>query len=287
MKIMNILPKSVEKCIGEFIEKKLAENNVKYSYTSTLLGADDIFEQLQQKNCVIVYYPIQEKNNGFRLKNMQYLSGDNKEFVYINTAQTLEKQLFTAAHELGHIWEVDDYVRSQEEFKNLDSEHIITRFAAMLLMPSESFENAVFKEFYSLDEGDNAISFNEIMRILVVLMHKFFAPYKAVVMRLLELDILDKESAMILLGYSRIPSDLIELKRSKLIESLGYVELKTCTNKKWIDGLPSLLDKAEAIKGAPQAKIDYLRKAFGIESKVTCEEKEVFSLNTDNGEGDD
>ena len=61
---------------------------------------EGVFNILEEK-CTVIYYPFPEENNrGFHLKKV--VENELKDFVYINTGKTIEQQVFTAAHEMGH-----------------------------------------------------------------------------------------------------------------------------------------------------------------------------------------
>ena len=61
-----------------------------------LIIRDDIFGLLES-NAIVVYYPLEDKEiDGFNVVRM--LNGKKVNFVYINTARELIKQVFTAAH---------------------------------------------------------------------------------------------------------------------------------------------------------------------------------------------
>lgn len=74
----------------------------------------------------------------------------------INTNNTIEKQVYIAAHELGHVWKIDEKVLAKCD-GNIDSEAIINRFAAELLMPAELFVWIFDKsaEVFGLSQGSN------------------------------------------------------------------------------------------------------------------------------------
>jgi len=130
--------------IQEFVDSK--DNLIKNDSFNVLLR-DDIFRLLDNQDCIVVYYPLDEdeENNGFHVEHP--VKGELKHFVFINTAQYKEKQIFTAAHELGHIWDIIGYMNTNgftgnEEWK----EHVINRFAAELLMPEREFIKYSHKE---------------------------------------------------------------------------------------------------------------------------------------------
>ena len=136
MNDFSILPNQVEICIQQLIEQKFQEENLHSMFPNRLLREDVL--DLLDRYCTVVYYPLEEEeNNGFRVKDIPFSDGSYHDFVFINTAQTLEKQAFTAAHELGHIWNVDRYVIEHCGISSELAEPIINRFAAVLLMPKE------------------------------------------------------------------------------------------------------------------------------------------------------
>lgn len=67
-----------------------------------------------------------EDANGLHVQRV--VNGEEKHFVFINTNSTLEKQVYTAAHELGHVWEIDKKVLAEMvEKSDCDSEKIINQ----------------------------------------------------------------------------------------------------------------------------------------------------------------
>ena len=107
---------------------------------------DNIFGILED-NCTVIYYPLEnEKNRGFHIKRI--VKNELEDFVYINTAKPIAEQIFAAAHEFGHIFEVSDKVWKMMEYSGFpteeDEENITNRFAAELLMPAEVFKQSFF-----------------------------------------------------------------------------------------------------------------------------------------------
>ena len=127
------------------------ENNV---HLNTVLR-EDIFPLLD-RICTVVYFPIDDKeNNGFHVSYP--FRGQDIDFVYINTAQDREKQIFTAAHELGHIWELDKHLSAECKLQ-MDTEYcerIMNRFAAELLMPMDIFLEYARSKIDRLRRGSN------------------------------------------------------------------------------------------------------------------------------------
>ena len=138
-------------------------------------------------------------------------------FVCINSELPISKQIFAAAHELYHICR---YVENIEDFSTniaslLDSHTAdecaqskedveANAFAALLLMPELEL-----KGYLSLfGVSSEAPSVDDIL----ALMDSFGIPYKAVVLRLYECNLLSKTKAIELLNY---PSETV-VERSRL-----------------------------------------------------------------------
>lgn len=273
-----VLNFDVENCIIQHIAALFAKHDVEIASKDVPMR-DDVFDILDQF-CKVVYYPLHnEGNNGFHIKDMPFANGTTQDFVFINTSQTIEKQVFTAAHELGHIWEIDDYVLKEINLQEISDirEKIINRFAATLLMPDRLFKKILIKEIEKVRNNEGEITSIDLIKLIVSLMNYFLVPKKAVVLRLVELDFVNEEGAKFLIEDERVEA-LIQ----KYIQDLGYCNLRLRTEKKWIEGLSDLLDVAETSGAIPQKKIDYLRKKFDFGEKVqlTSELTDILSLNT-------
>lgn len=264
-----IRDKKIVNAIKQFIREKKEKDKLNIAFPNSLLK-DDVLELLD-RYCTVVYYPLDnEKNNGFHITNVPDKNGKVRQFVFINTAQTMEKQVFTAAHELGHIWEVDEYVarKCNIYLNNELREHIINRFAAELLIPEEQFTKMFTSEYANLAKENGKISIVNMLRIIARLMNFFFVPMKSVVLRFYELQIIDDEVKELLLGRGEVQERLIQDKLNDIIIEDGYTKISNSSNKKWIDGLAEMLDKAEASKALPEMKINRMRAAFNLPSKT-------------------
>lgn len=289
MNEITILPMDIENSIQRFIRKKFEEDSLHEKFQNPLLRQDVL--DLLDLYCTVVYYPLEhEGNNGFRIKGIPFADGSQQDFVFINTAQTMEKQVFTAAHELGHIWNVDEFVINE---LNLDPtqvsrELIINRFAAVLLIPSENFLVSVrtgLKEYG--DDENKTITYVNLLKLIVNLMNQFFAPLKAVTLRLVELSIFSEHTAEMLLGYGAISKEhIVKLVNEFIVES-GYVQLQNPSNKKWIEGLAEKLDIAEKKNLVPISKINMMREKFGLKASASAaaspEMNDLISLDTQEG----
>lgn len=267
----------------------LIQKYIKEKYASELqdvpLGTR-IFCILEKK-CTVIYYPIEhadEKNDAFLLSRVPMRDRSYKDIVFINTYQTLEKQVFAAAHELGHLTGVVEYVHDRNDCDKA-GERIVSRFAAELLMPEEAFRSKACEYVRNLSEP---LNFQRLLNIIVKLMGFFTVPYNAVVIRMFEVGILRKQDCKVLVdGDENITPDDFRTEIQTIIsrgENSQQLLVRSMVRK--IDGLKELLDKAEEEGKIPQTRIDLLRKKFDLlpESKIDVLEHEVQLKKNTTGE---
>lgn len=154
---------------------------------------DDIFSILE-KNCTVLYYPLQnEKNRGFHVKRI--VNDKLEDFVFINTDKSIDEQIFAAAHEFGHIVDVAHRVCEKlgESYpiENKLEEDITDRFAAELLMPKEAVLAMCIEHMKELNIKASSVRFEQLIKLIVMLMNDFMVPYEAVRKRMNEVGIID------------------------------------------------------------------------------------------------
>lgn len=224
--------------ICDFIKEKHEDIN---KICVNKLIRDDIFPLLDQY-CTVVYYPTDDKeNNGFH-KDYAH-NGKIVHFVYINTAQHKEKQIFTAAHELGHIWDIKSLFK--EPIDDELDERLVNRFASELLMPKDHFWDFIRKELKPYLNDDNLIGEMDMIKVITATMNHFFTSYKSVIYRFYEIEVLNEEDCRVLWGDTKEHSreSLIEISQ-KIAKENGYSRLHQTDNRKWINGLKELIDTA-------------------------------------------
>ncbi|MBQ7628148.1 MAG: ImmA/IrrE family metallo-endopeptidase [Clostridiales bacterium] len=256
----------IVKEIVSVLEDKLKSSGLLNKYPNRVLRGDIV--EILDELCTVVYYPLEkDSNNGFH--RIIRSKGEAIHFVYINTAQTIDKQVFTAAHELGHLWEVDKIVvdrlgdRINVECNPSINEEIINRFAAELLMPKNEFVNCL-KELIKENEVGSEIAVTDLIKIVVQLMDRFLVPFKAVLLRFGEIGVLSSEDVDGLLHDYNNPSGLIYSTVNRFIDLLGYTELRSPYPKKYIKDFAEMLAEAEAKHTLSDEKIKALREEFGI-----------------------
>lgn len=257
------LPADQVSAIRSFISNK--EDLIKNDSFNKVLR-DDIFRLLERQDCVVLYYPKDEEdNNGFHVEYP--ICGELKHFIYINTAQLKETQIFAAAHELGHTWKIVEYMNMSGFTGNDDwEERIVNRFAAELLMPEEEFRIFARREIVAekTKHPQEQMSTVSVIRTITAIMNEFLTPFKSVVYRLNELRVVADDVSVVLLDlydegiyrdYSRI-----------VAKEQGYSRLYQPPDKlKYIYGLKELLDKARDERAMPEKWLASMYALFDFE----------------------
>ena len=84
---------------------------------------DDVFSILEKK-CTVLYFPLKDDDiDGFHIERT--INGQKKDFVFINSAKKTEKQIFIAAHELGHLFKIINKIDKQELLKMVKMKKIL------------------------------------------------------------------------------------------------------------------------------------------------------------------
>ena len=232
-----------------------------YVLNNTIIK-DDIFGILE-KHCTVIYYPIDnEINCGFHTK--RYVKDRLEDFVYINTAKTIAEQVFTAAHELGHVWGVADQVwELAEEEGVLESkigEKIINRFAAELLMPTKEFRATFFAHFKKLGFDSKNLRLADLIQVIVLQMNDYMVPYESVRRRVIETKIISPELGEILSKNAEVILPLV-----KAFSKDQNTMLDRVTEKKTIPGLRNLLEVVEKDGEVSIYTINRIKKDFDID----------------------
>lgn len=179
--------KEVVRVIQDFVAKKRRDNDIVNE-----IIRDDVFAILE-KQCVVLYYPLpDDKVEGCHIRKP---IGDGiEQLVFINTTKAVQEQTWTAAHELGHVWEVDSYVKHMLNRSDLDAEDLVNCFAAELLLPQEIFIEEVRQRLDEYGYKGPKMQEEMMVRLVTYLMNYFCTPYKAIIRRFIELDYIDEDA---------------------------------------------------------------------------------------------
>lgn len=250
--------------IKRLVDKIKDENDL----TTEKVIRDNVFNILQNiPDCIVLYYPIEEEANEDGCDGchvVRTIKGSKKQFVFINTSNTRERQAFSVAHELGHIWDVDGRLKKILPDESFDVEEVIDRFAAELLMPEDLFETlalAEITEFTRASDKEKAIKVFDFIKIIVYLMNYFFVPFKAVVLRLCEVGIITSEISERLLNYK--DSEVVD----GIIREEQYTRLGIRPEQISVANLAEKLDDIEYREVFSTNKIEAIRSKFGLKEK--------------------
>ncbi len=256
------------------IDEKKADPDLKGFFVNTILR-EDIFDILDAC-CTVIYLPLEgEENDGFQVSRAVDYDGEHIQmFVFLNTAKPLEKQIFTAGHELGHIWNVADIIwneKLEQQFPRAQNEEAaMNRFSAELLMPEEPFTKSATDLLTLYQNPEKKIRFIDGIRMIASLMNEFCVPSHAVVRRLYETKCMSKESC-IKLRFTGPGTSSPEAYQETFQEVLnacitegGYTRLNHPTNKRGIKDFPMILNEVDQKDLFSKKKIEKLREQLGI-----------------------
>lgn len=246
--------KEVVNVIQEFVSTKRQENDI-----VNKIIRDDVFAILE-KQCVVLYYPLlDDKVEGCHI--IKPLESGIEQFVFINTTKEVQEQTWTAAHELGHVWEVDSYVKHMLTRYDLNSEDLVNRFAAELLLPQEIFHEELQKRLDEYGYKGPKMQEDMMVRLVTHLMNYFCTPYKAIIRRFIELDYIDEDAEEVFLqGFERQKALY-----DRLIIENQYTRLGTVNKACSMEAVEQDINLLEQNGIFSDKKIARLREVFHLE----------------------
>lgn len=151
------------KAAAKFIRQQCLE----LPNTSALPRIVEVIEQFGVRIISIPYH-----NDAFGLS---FLSGEGYPVIAINTSDkiTIERRIFSAAHELGHLILHNHFEGNAEGMEDECEEQEANHFAAELLMPQGGFEK--IKEMYES---------SPLLEQVLEIKRRFVVSYQAVIFRL-------------------------------------------------------------------------------------------------------
>lgn len=174
-------------------------------------GIIDLFKDCERLGYKLIRYPLGENADlGFALKK------DKDIIIFINTSIRLSRELFTLAHELGHIVLHFDKEKSFidndltiAEHNNNEIEQEANYFAACLLMPSDEVDRFIDLELPDFEK--NGLTGMDIARM----MSEFNVSYDMVLNRLKSLEKIDDKQKICL------ETERNEKRVGNLLKSIG------------------------------------------------------------------
>ena len=247
------------------IQKVVIEIMKEHLSSPDYIIKEGIFDILEKK-CTVIYYPLSnEINRGFHIRRL--VKDKIEDFVYINTEKTVEQQVFTAAHELGHIYDVYSKVcdLTRKRGENLDKfdqdfeEKVTDRFAAELIMPEVIFTE-ITKEYIKSNKLSNHTSLFGLLVMMAKLMDYFTSPFDAIRKRLFETDFIDDKTNRL---FSDNKDELIKI--IELLKKEDNSVINSKTEVKTISGLRSVINEAIKCEKTDKNLIKKLKNDFELE----------------------
>lgn len=251
--------------IQDFINLKKQEKSIVNE-----IIREDVFDILGAE-CVVLYYALEDSQvEGCHV--IKPLNGRMEQFVFINTTKAVQEQTWTAAHELGHVWKVDNYVKNKLNQYDLNSEDLVNRFAAELLLPKDIFVKEVNDKLREYDYKGPRMSAEMMVRLVTYLMNYFCTPYKAIIRRFIELGYIEEDSEQEYLKGFEGENDLYR----QLIVENQYTRLETVNRAYSMGSMDQDISLLEKNGVYSDKKVTRLREMFHLARTEAGEESYNF-----------
>lgn len=176
------------------IERLVKEKRNMYGFGMGPLG-DNIFKLIREIGIQILYLPIETGDKQNNIFSALYIRSKeiNKiiAFVGLNTYEYYDKQIFALGHELYHHYEKIDWTICRFSIDREDARECkANRFAAELLLPIETLQEEIKK----VNKGEISLKswgHLSLLRLIARLHCEYKLPYKAIVRRFREIEVID------------------------------------------------------------------------------------------------
>jgi Zn-dependent peptidase ImmA (M78 family) len=174
-------------------------------------GIIDLFKECERLGYKLLRYPLGDNADlGFTIKK------DNDIVIFTNSCSRLSREIFTLAHEIGHVIMhldkensfIDDNVTINDRSTD-EKEQEANYFAACLLMPSDDVDRFIDLEIQDFQK--KGLSAMDIARI----MSEFNVSFDMALNRLESLGVIDSNQKL------RLDNERIEKKVGNLLRSVG------------------------------------------------------------------
>lgn len=231
---------------------------------------EDVFDILSEE-CTVLYYALEDESvEGCHV--IKPVNGKMEQFVFINTTKAVQEQTWTAAHELGHVWRVDSYVKDKLNQYDLNSEQLVNRFAAELLLPENIFIKELVDKLGEYDYKGPKMSAEMMVRLVTYLMNYFCTPYKAIIRRFIELEYIDENAESQFLKGFEEEKNLYE----RLIVENQYTRIGTVNKAYSMGSIEHDINLLEKSGIYSDKKVARLREMFHLERTEVRKESYNF-----------
>lgn len=173
------------------IKKLASETRQFFGVHPNVPIASDIRLLLEKKAILLCEYPFPDSNGTHTYGNITWFQTDDETitFIGLNTSGYYDEQIFAIAHEIYHYTTKSGKAYTPTlDYEDLITEKQADRFAAELLLPSEALKDAVIHAFGISDMTE--IAENRVLRFVARIQCDWWLPYRAVINRLLEEEVI-------------------------------------------------------------------------------------------------
>lgn len=192
-------------------EIRIKADSVRQKCKVNKYGIIDLFKECEREGYKLIRYPLGENVDlGFTLLK------DNDTVIFTNTSNRLSREIFTLAHEIGHVIlhmnNGDSYIEDNVTISGRstdDKEQEANYFAACLLMPADEVEKFLDLEIADFSKRD--LSAMDIARI----MSEFNVSFDMALNRLENLGKINTDERL------RLDNERIQKRVGNLLRSVG------------------------------------------------------------------
>ena len=162
-------------------------------YPNVPIGSD-IRLLLKKKDILLCEYPYPDTDGTHTYGNITWFKMDNETitFIGLNTSGYYDEQIFAIAHEIYHYTTRTGKAYTPDmEYEDAATEKMADRFAAELLLPAEALK-AMIMDTFDVPDMKN-VSENKTVRFIARLHCEWWLPYRAVVNRLYEEEMINTD----------------------------------------------------------------------------------------------
>lgn len=190
------------------IMQEVTDIHKEYNLSADSPICDYIFAILKNE-CILLEWPEDKQLDLDGFSTEKVINGHLETVVYINSAKNKEKQNFCAAHELGHRHKLERLISDafpDDIITFSTTESIMNRFAAELMMPANDFKKRsqeLYLKCLGTVSGRKVVFLKKLLQAIIQLMDFYYVPYKAVVIRFEEMNIISSELSESLQEYEK------------------------------------------------------------------------------------
>lgn len=192
-------------------EIRIKADSFRVQCKTSRYGIIDLFRECERLGYKLLRYPLGESADlGFTIKK------DNDIVIFTNSCSRLSREIFTLAHEIGHVIlhleDTDSFIDNRVTINGGstdEKEQEANYFAACLLMPSDDVGRFIDLEILNFQE--KGLSAMDIARI----MSEFSVSFDMALNRLESLGVIDSNQKL------RLDSEKTEKRVGNLLRSVG------------------------------------------------------------------